>query len=1429
MEEFVSGFGELSSADVQWLQNLYRFTAENILPVVVDSEITCKELSSCLFHCLCRICHNCSNPCCSEGKDGVILPLSYRFISLTELQSQQKTPCCSQLTWSTSHFKQWTLHEERFLVGHKVLSRTNLLLCGVLTDKISITPIASVSGEQQSGGNLYLQDKNGFIPCEIIKLDARWLGHLVLFPSWSYIPQSGAVWRPSGTEAGYLEIIEAPFPVFPKLFIGSLLVSSTLNVFLPDSAIHLLDKGFRCHKVKLNIAGELRRLSPVLSVRGKTFFFFFLSSFETDTCLPVVVQVPTKLMWHHCLEVSKQYVVTKVFVSSLQGTSYKVFVVSSSSDFYLYNEGSVKEQTLVELVRVSDMKETVNHELTSLDSKEESSQNRSFVDWSNQNTIEEVFESKESKIISYRGMISKVLNITAGLYELDGKFGLCVAYQQVVNCGRGLRPGAQVEIHDAHLHLKESDHFPRIILCCCLRSALVVMEFSRLSTEYQPYSSIGNIYISLLFKYNLDLPNYLWVVHIVETLIKRFCPCFLTKQHMVMCDIDTGVIGMFFNSILKYARWNLAARPRRDIYLEILAESHHCPLKEISQPHFPCQSPSLSELLSLAEERAWRDLDLASLLPDAEIKHLIAQQLNSKLAWSFDILNPEDFQPQMILTGVFQANSKTGCLQLLDTSGALDCIVHNSDEVNQVAFSDTSYIGCLVQLQKYQLVIERFICSEFPSSKHLDDPRFIKEKHTRIYAQFCAADLQVLKRHAAAARTALLSPAPQASLSSAARAALLSPASQASLSSAARIALLSPAPPASLSSAARTATRSSCSQACKNGEVNSITSNQHQGSPSLPKMPRLEEVVLQEGHVGESRRTVCSHPLWSGGEAVGIQGEEEQLVEGTGTSSEHSTARPSRRKERACSAGCVTQLLLVTHKDALMLRNCQYGRKEGCEHTNGSGEAFTQRAKTGLGLAFQASAVNIGSPRQWKDGGKIEGLPEIEEDLSLCSEYKNRTQMLFMGKAVKWYHLISQGGVYRLIASKQLDTSIFKRHCSSSVPRKTLQRSNCPLYLVVRPEWKFQYISTLPCLHQSQLSESQLNRPYLEKLTSEIPHINSVQDVLSHRSCYEPNRRANFAAVTYDKNTPGISVPGDWGLKLTVGDTQNTAATLNIYVDLLLLSYTRGILPGALVVFYGLERTTSRYHNVYCKYVPSSSASVLIIPSLEAVRSASTLSINTCIADMPLLYLGSLISGRENHRQGIVCCHVVTISWLKLQWICSRCSSIFKQGKCTRSSGPCLSAVAVFRANASVIVEDGTAEARVHCKDKQVADLLALSSAEWEGLQQHVGPRGKVYFQYQGRTGNELHEETIGDVLMQYLGVICTSTVVCRPIQLAFRFESRGKPKLGHTETFQLRTVACGDHQYVTKMAPALSLTCLDIKEVDYRMLCRLANDRLIQ
>lgn len=45
-----------------------------------------------------------------------------------------------------------------------------------------------------------------------------------------------------------------------------------------------------------------------------------------------------------------------------------------------------------------------------------------------------------------QGLITKVLHAEAGLYEIDGKVGLCLAYQPLQECGGGLRPGAEIQV-----------------------------------------------------------------------------------------------------------------------------------------------------------------------------------------------------------------------------------------------------------------------------------------------------------------------------------------------------------------------------------------------------------------------------------------------------------------------------------------------------------------------------------------------------------------------------------------------------------------------------------------------------------------------------------------------------------------------------------------------------------------------------------------------------------------------------------------------------------------------------------------------------------------------------------------------------------------------------------------------------------------------
>ncbi|NXX82471.1 CTC1 protein, partial [Urocolius indicus] len=111
-------------------------------------------------------------------------------------------------------------------------------------------------------------------------------------------------------------------------------------------------------------------------------------------------------------------------------------------------------------------------------------------------------------------------------------------------------------------------------------------------------------------------------------------------------------------------------------------------------------------------------------------------------------------------------------------------------------------------------------------------------------------------------------------------------------------------------------------------------------------------------------------------------------------------------------------------------------------------------------------------------------------------------------------------------------------------------------------------------------------------------------------------------------------------------------------------------------------------------------------------------------------------------------------------------------GRCTRHSPPCPSHAGVRQAIARVLVEDGTGEASVLCKNQDVAAVLGLSPPEWEVLQNCVQSRGRVYFQHGEAAGSGCVEEP-EDLIACYLRSLCRSPLICRPILLDFSLDRK--------------------------------------------------------
>ncbi|TUT77146.1 Transferrin receptor protein 2 [Bagarius yarrelli] len=84
------------------------------------------------------------------------------------------------------------------------------------------------------------------------------------------------------------------------------------------------------------------------------------------------------------------------------------------------------------------------------------------------------------------GRVTGVQDAEAGLYQIDGKLLLCLAYQPLWKWGGGIRPGAELELHNVHFLFRPSPFAADVVLCVCLRSTVTVTSFSPLRSEVTP-------------------------------------------------------------------------------------------------------------------------------------------------------------------------------------------------------------------------------------------------------------------------------------------------------------------------------------------------------------------------------------------------------------------------------------------------------------------------------------------------------------------------------------------------------------------------------------------------------------------------------------------------------------------------------------------------------------------------------------------------------------------------------------------------------------------------------------------------------------------------------------------------------------------------------------------------------------------------------
>ncbi|XP_072232687.1 CST complex subunit CTC1 [Leuresthes tenuis] len=719
LQLFLDQFGPSSEAESAWLKDLFTFITQHLSPVSCGPAPSDADQSA-------GVSWDHSVHLLSVGVLQMIqekmcvarsLPVSYRLLSVSQLVSQQHLACVSNLSWSTNQHRAWAEEAELSLPGQRALRRVNLLLIGCL--------------REGRGGEWRLVDGSGSVRCECLSPSPLWLNRPVFLPHWNYIPHDA-----SGQEEdqGHLELIGCPGLLCPDAEqglaagLGGAELSGAVDV---REAAALLQNRVRGQRV--SVYGQVGSVCPLLAVTGTTFFCFTLT--DTTHTLPVLVK-DGRLWWSQCVCVGQSVCVTALRVCVLRGwRGNSILCVTERSEIHTdYTPGHT--HTPAEHAHTTSQQDTPLLMMSQADEGCEEAEPEEDV-------VQLGGRMKQSRVISYQGTVTEVVSEGAGLYVIDKKVGLCVAYQPATR--RKLRAGDGVELHHVHLLHRPCPDFPPSMLCCCLRSTVRVATFSRVGgPPPTPRCPGDGVLPRLLLQNNTSVSEYLWACHLTSQLSHSLLPGVLKQQCVCLLSWE-----------LMKTLWRRTGHRRRDIYSEMLDELHTCPLTQYRLDPAVHQNLSVSDLLQSLQSTCWSSLSLRSWLP-RDGSNLTRTQINSALSWSSRILSSDprtgtSLRPRpLLLVGVLQLPSQTSelqhALQLRDATGAVACVVTETSEEDggQTACFNTAWIGCLVCVLQFTMVTERFLQSDFPSYQHLDQDRFITHKHCRVYLQFSLDHVHIL-------------------------------------------------------------------------------------------------------------------------------------------------------------------------------------------------------------------------------------------------------------------------------------------------------------------------------------------------------------------------------------------------------------------------------------------------------------------------------------------------------------------------------------------------------------------------------------------------------------------------------------------------------------------------------------------------------------
>ncbi|KAM8834244.1 CST complex subunit CTC1 isoform 1-T2 [Synchiropus picturatus] len=721
LQLLLNQFPVACETDITWLKEVFTFIKDEVCPTLPphhlfmkeshcsEREDVCDDSNSTVdnraFHLTLSLLKKIQELKCSTNT----ISLNYRLVSATELLSHQRLACVSNLSRKTNQQKAGD-KAEIHLSGRQPLPSVNLLLVGCLRTGVN--------------GDWMLTDRWGNVRCECLCPCPLWLNHPIFLPHWNYIPCHS---EEKGAAGGHLELIAPPVLLSDSPSSGP----APSSGFEHRRVISVLEaSGILCNRTRgqrISVFGKVSSVSPLLVIAGTCFFCLSLTD-DTQT-LPIIVKESTKLWWNHCISVGKNVCLTALRVCTLRAwrrnsllcvteQSEMIYDQTQKHDVHNCSQSDPQSNTALSLMSVANQRPKPAKQMANSNAR-----------------------VKHSKLISYQGTVTDVVSEGAGLYIIDNKVGLCLAYQPSLR--RNLRSGDVIELHNVHFLYTPCPDFPPIMLCTCLHSTLRVKTFSKVMASEADCACPGDgVLPKLLLENNIGVSEYLWTCH-QSSQLRRSLFLSLAELQYCVCELSWKLMEHLLR----------CGQPKkRDIYGEMLEQPHSCVLNQYHVDHAVYQSISVSELTESLQSECWSSLcirsQLSSVVPGPADAGCSSIQINSALSWSYRILTSDARksvenkgalrQRPLLVIGILELPSQPGghSLSLRDGTGTIGCVLTEAGPDGQMAAYNTAWIGCLVCVHQFDMVMERMLQSDFPSDQHLQHGSLIKHRECRVYLQF---------------------------------------------------------------------------------------------------------------------------------------------------------------------------------------------------------------------------------------------------------------------------------------------------------------------------------------------------------------------------------------------------------------------------------------------------------------------------------------------------------------------------------------------------------------------------------------------------------------------------------------------------------------------------------------------------------------------